>query len=237
MRTSNKILVALGAVIVVGLVILLATFRGFAGRVMEETPEGTRVSGSGDRVERAYDVEGFTGIESSGGWEVTLTRGQTYEVRIQAPEDIHDVLQVRRDGKNLVLGFKPGYSVQNARTSAEIVMPDLDRIAGSGGISCRFSGFSGDRLDVEISGGAFIKGSGGSYEDVNIDISGAAAVEMDKILAVNADVNLSGAGSVEITMDGGELTGSISGAGNLTYHGQVSRLDVEKSGVASISKE
>jgi len=237
MRMSNKILAGLAVVIVVGLIVLIAMFRGFAGRVMKDVPEGQRIYGGGNRIERNYDVEGFTGIESSGGWEVTVTRGDRYEVRIFASEDIHEILRIRGKGDDLILGIMPGNTVQDARLIAEIVMPDLDRIAASGGLSCRFSGFSGDRLDIEVSGGADIRGNDGRYENVDVNISGAANVDLDNMRVVNADVNLSGAGNIELTMAGGVLTGSLSGAANLTYYGTVSRLDVDKSGIASINHE
>ncbi|MBN2048939.1 MAG: DUF2807 domain-containing protein, partial [Spirochaetales bacterium] len=165
MRTSNKILIILAAVILVGLIILAASFRGFAGRVMKDAPpEGTGVTGSGARVERTYEVEDFTGIESSGGWEVVVTQGNRYEVKVTAPENIHDVLRISRKGDNLVLGFEPGYTVSNARTSAVIYMPELRRLSGTGGTAFTFNGFSGERLDIEIAGGATLHGTGGRYD-------------------------------------------------------------------------
>ena len=237
MRTSNKVLAGLGAVIIVGLILLIAVFRGFAGRVMKEKPEGTLISGSGNRRERSYDIGGFSEIESSGDWEIKIVEGSEYAVRILAPENMFEVLRIDKEGDDLVLGVRPGYNLEHARLTAEIVMPRLEAVSASGGISCRFSGFSGDRLDIEVSGGADIRGFGGRYENIGIDISGAANVDLGDIETVNADVNLSGAGNIELTMDGGELTGGISGAANLTYYGRVSRLEVEKSGLASISHE
>jgi len=237
MRTSNKILAVLAAVIVVGLIILMATFRGFAGKVMKDTPGGMRISGSGARIERTYDLEGFSRIESSGGWEITVVHGDSYDVRVTAPENVQDILRIRRQGDSLILGIEPGNRLDNVHLTAEVVMPELAALEGSGGIACTFSGFSGERLDIEISGGAFIKGSDGMYERLYVDVSGAANVDLDRIKTVNADVNLSGAGNIELTMAGGALTGALSGAANLTYHGTVSRLDVDKSGIASINHE
>ena len=127
MKTSNKILTGLAAVIIIGLIVLIAVFRGFAGRVMKEAPAGTIISGSGHRVERSFDIRDFSGIDSVGGWKVTIQNGPDYDVRITADENIFEVLRVTRTGEGSLVK-KPSVGLAMAMSTGPSLVTEISAV-------------------------------------------------------------------------------------------------------------
>jgi hypothetical protein len=53
---------------------------------------------SGERTTRTYDLADFQGAEVSGQWQVTIERGDTWRVAVEAPAEIVEDVQVRLSG-------------------------------------------------------------------------------------------------------------------------------------------
>ncbi|MFP4363701.1 MAG: GIN domain-containing protein [Spirochaetia bacterium] len=189
--------------------------------------------GSREIVARTYDLDGFTSLRFSGTWNIELQEGDEYQVNLEVSENLADRLNIRLSGDTLVLGINSGF-LNFGTLRAEIVMPSLSNIEGSGAVEVLCQDFVGNQLDVELSGAAKIEMIDCSYEDLNLSSSGAVSAELRDSLFNNAHVDLSGAASVEVTMNGGQLTGSISGGGSVDYWGSVSYEDISVSGAASI---
>jgi len=70
----------------------------------------------------------------------------------------------------------------------------------------------------------------------NIGISGASKVTGENTISVNDQLNLeaSGASKINLDLNGGTVTGDISGASGLNLRGQVSKIDVEASGASHV---
>ena len=61
-------------------------------------------------------------------------------------------------------------------------------------------------------------------------MAGAGNAQFEGIVVTDADVEVAGATNVALTMDGGELTGGLAGAGQIEYAGTVSREAVDVAG-------
>lgn len=240
MKTSNKILIAVGITAAVLAILVVVGARIIMGNVVTvplssgNVPPATAIGGP-PRATKSYELKGFTAVAVSGAWDLRVTEGSRYVVSVSVPEDMLSSLDVHAGGGLLHIGLKPGTVLTNRRLAAMISMPSLDRIQLSGANRASISGFTGDRLIVECSGAASIAGSGAGYRRVRIDASGASSVKFRDLPTRNADVHLSGAGQAELTMTGGELTGQLSGAGKVNYWGTVSKQTIETSGIASVS--
>jgi hypothetical protein len=113
-------------------------------------------------------------------------------------------------------------------------MPELAAAEVSAAGSLEFTGFSGQRLELDLSAAGQLEGHSGRYDTVVLDVSAAGRVDLRDVPVVNADVDLSGAARVVLTMSGGVLTGSLSGAGTIEYYGTIREQRVDVSGVGRI---
>jgi hypothetical protein len=132
--------------------------------VQQETlvlPDGSTKRGFVHRkgATRSYDFSGFTAIETSGQWQVTLVRGDAWAVEVSYPAELERFMAVRRDGGALVLGYNASGSrcsdfgsSEKLAISARIVIPTLDDVELSGASKLELSGFEGSALDIDASG-------------------------------------------------------------------------------------
>lgn len=251
MRKSNAVLglaLAVLAVIVVVLVGVsrLAYSRMAGGETGGETG-GTAPISFSNLTTRNYNLKGFSGITFIGSWEVDLEQGDNWQVEVGYPEALENSMRVTVEGDKLVLD--PGRrgrhrwnwswwsGVKNqSRLTARIVMPELDALNITGASDMDMSGFEGERLDITVSGAGNIEGDDGYYQELSLTVSGAGNVDMRHMTFVDAQVALSGAGNVELGMDGGVLSGNLSGFGNIEYYGTVSEEKVRVSGFGRVRR-
>jgi hypothetical protein len=229
MRTSQ--LAVLGALgLVVALMVGVAVWvRLIAGPAPEL---------SGQRTTRSYDYTGFDGVEAAGQWQVTIERGDSWSVSVEAPAELADRLEVELEGGALSLGYMGGWcpGCDENLLEATITMPALESLDVSGASKLSFSGFEGAELSVDVSGAVELRGAASRFDRLALDLSGAGNVALEDVPVTDADIDVSGAGNVTLRMAGGRLTGDMSGAGNLQYYGTVSEESVETSGFVNIRR-
>jgi hypothetical protein len=195
----------------------------------------------GQRVTRESALDGFTALEVRGAWTIEIEQGDAFRIELEFPEGIEDRLEVEVRGGRLVLDSEDSgvprwgwFGGERLDLTARIVMPSLTgvEIAGSGEL--RLDGFSGERLAIEVAGAANVETGTGRYDELDLDVSGAGRVEMSEMEFRDAAVDLSGAANVVLRMSGGVLSGSLSGVGNIRYHGSVSAERVNVSGFGRV---
>jgi hypothetical protein len=237
MRQSQTVLLA--ALAVCALCVVLAA--GVARVALSELANdsgGPRSAAPGPPTTRTLALTGFREVDVNGTWAVTVTRGGTWNVEISFPENLENDLRVRVDGDRLVLAHdwngnwnrNSGGSLFTARVS----MPELAAADVSGAGRLDFSGFSGERLVLDVSGVGAIEGEAGRYDFVVLDASSSARVDLRGVPVVDANVDLSGAARVVLEMNGGVLSGDLSGAGQVEYYGTIREQRVDVSGAGSI---
>ncbi len=242
MKTSQKLL--LGAFVLVLMLVAGAVIGGVfmleratSGAYSGEAPERSSISVSGTSAD--LDLRGFTGIDARGVWQIELVNGEDFAVHLTYPEDAADRLDVRVSDNRLVLGYDGSrgfrlFGGPDERFTARIVMPRLDSVETSGASKLTLSGFSGGALRVVASGASELKANDSNYDSLTLIVSGAGDIDMRDMPVVDAQVVLSGAGGVELYMNGGALTGTVSGAGKVRYHGSVRTQQIVASGFSSV---
>jgi len=85
-----------------------------------------------------------------------------------------------------------------------------------------------DSVNITLSGIGSVELSG-QVSQARIDIPGAGSINFGDLQIQTADVTISGVGSATIWVTD-QLTGNISGAGNVSYYGDP-QTDVEASGI------
>ena len=249
-KSSVAVLWALGVLALV--VVLLVGLGRFAiTRMTSGNTDNLRPVDFSNRVTTNFDVKDFKNVTFIGSWKVDMKRGDNWQVELTYPKGIEDDLKVTIQGEEMVLdpgsrsrnnwnwnwnwwgGGDRGEKVLRAR----IVMPELQDLTISGASDMDLSGFNGDNLRVTISGAGNIEADEGHYNNLDLTMSGAGNVELRDMKFVNARVLLSGAGNVELGMDGGVLSGNLSGFGNIEYYGPVSDQRVHISGFGKVTQK
>jgi hypothetical protein len=194
----------------------------------------------GDLTSGDLDLSGFERIDARGTWEVTVVQGAEWDVALRYPEEIEQQLRVRVEGDRLVLDYqRSGWgwwrgTNNRDRVLARITMPELSAVELSGETKLDISGFSGAELVITASGATKIDGRDGAYDELTLVVSGAGDVDLGRVVVDQARVVVSGAGNVLLNMNGGALSGTISGVGKVRYRGSVSRENVVASGMSSV---
>ena len=190
-------------------------------------------SDPGELTTQNRDLSGFSGLEINGSWTVAVTQGDEWQVELSYPENVLRADDVSVRGGQLSLdGSRSGslFGRSNTRLTAEIVMPELEELEAAGQNRVTLSGFEGERLTINVAGANHVTGEDGRYRELDLSMAGASNVQLDGIAFTDANVDLAGASNLTLTMDGGELNGSLAGAGRIEYSGTVSREAVDVAG-------
>lgn len=214
-----------------------------------------RVQGDGNVVSKSFNQTGFKDIDASSAMNVILKQGTEYSVKIDAEKNLMDLIEVRKEGDELVVGFKDNVNVNPTKDiNVYITAPEFHNLEGSG--ACTFSnnevitgneiklGLSGacnthlnlevNKLDIEASGASEIEVKGKAvYFAVNG--SGSTSISAFQLMSENADIELSGAGDAEVFASK-SLKADLSGAGEVKYKGNPASVNKEISGAGSVSK-
>jgi hypothetical protein len=214
-----------------------------------------RVQGDGHVVSKSFDKTGFKDIDASSAMHVMLKQGTDYSVRIDAEKNILDLIEVRKEGDELVVGFKDNVSVgptkdikvyitapefRNLEASGASTFSNTDVITGNE-IKLGLSGASNanlnvnvNKLNVEASGASEIEVKGKAVYFA-VDGSGSTSVSAFQLISENAEIELSGAGDAKVFVSK-SLKADISGAGDVQYKGNPATVNKEISGAGSVSK-
>jgi len=233
MKTSSKILVITFSLILLFIAGMIIVSRFAMERDYSETRDEFR---SADTELIKHDLKDFTEVSVSGNWDVTITREDTFEVRVFYPKETKNKLNVSKHGSKLEL-----ISIGNMRNhhdpfKAEIHMPKLAKIRSELASIVRFDGFKSPNLDLQIEGVGLITGGDNVIENLELSTDGASQIDLKFSAVTNANLDINGAGKVRLNMAGGKLTGSANSAGSITYSGSVSEQDVQTNGAVAIHK-
>jgi Putative auto-transporter adhesin, head GIN domain len=195
--------------------------------------------GAGPAAERRLELDGFDGVDIRSPVEVELIRGDDWNVELSHPEGAANGLDVGVENRTLVIGPREGsrprrWFGQGSHYHARIVMPKLERIDISRAGTVSLTGFDGESLDINVAGAAKVEAHGGRYDKLRLTGRGAGDFELQSMPVVDAEVHLEGASNVRLTMDGGVLSGTLSGVGNIEYAGNVEDERVQVSGFGTV---
>lgn len=235
MRPSQIAMLA-GIGMVVAALLATAAWVALSAALADDVPEALWK----EQRSRSFELDGFTGVEVRGQWEVTIERGDSWAVELSYPAAAENRASARIDDQRLMIGLFTAGSLTRfgqrpgARMSARVTMPSLETLSVSGAAKVTFSGFEGPKLGVTASGATDLRGASSRYHDLDLVLSGAGSLDLSDVFATNADVVLSGVGSLKLQLDGGVLKGTASGAGSIEYAGTVSEERIGKSGAVAI---
>jgi len=201
-------------------------------------------------------VSGFTGIDASSAFNITVTKGNSESLSIEADNDVMPYVRSEVRNGTLHLYLDNGNKVRNIKTmNASIVMKNLDKVVLSG--ACKFVAddmFTSSKFKVECSGASNVRANVNTGQ-LNIEASGASKIQITANVTGNVNVDVSGASKIQgelqascvkLTSSGvctAELTGSatdfkmdISGTSKVKAEGfTVKTASVRSSGTSSVT--
>ncbi len=155
---------------------------------------GEGISGNGNVITQSMDIEGFTGIHTSSGIDVTLSQADDYFVELEADENLHDHIIVERRGDMLYIGTEHNiYRAKSRRVNVEMPVLEELKISSAG----------------DIKGGTPFE-----VEDLEIDVSSAGDLELE-VMADAIDLSISSSGDCRLRGEARELEARLSSAGDL----------------------
>ena len=211
------------------------------------------ISGNGKVVEDVRDLDGFTGVKVSSGIDVYLSQGNNFEVKVEADENLHEVILTELEGKMLVVKTER-VNIRNAKSKkVHVTLPELTALKISSAGDCvgqtsficedlNLSISSAGDLSLEVEAGRIdldISSSGdaslsGSADEFNVSLSSAGDLNAFDLLAGKVDVNVSSAGDARVHATE-EISMSASSAGNIYYRGDAKVIHSHSSSAGNIS--
>lgn len=201
-------------------------------------------------------VSSFSGINASGIFNITISKGSKESLVIEADDKV--LPYVRSEVRNGVLHLYLGNDnkLKNVKTlKATVVMKNLDRVTLSG--ACKLTSndtftpgkFKGDcsgasemtitlntgQLNIETSGSCNVRMKANVTGDTKIDLSGASKIRGD-LKAADVKFNISGVSSVELNGSAKDFKLNVSGASKVKAEDFVAKdVTVEASGAGKIT--
>lgn len=196
---------------------------------------------TGPKVDRAFTVAGFTGIEVAGPYDVIVRTGPAASVHATGSEKALDRLRVEVEHGTLEIGMAKrhmwnwGWNSRKAGPVTFVVtVPSLDHaaIAGSGGIS--IDKLSGPRFKGEVAGSGDLKLAAVDVADVSFEIAGSGSVvATGKAKTVNYEI--AGSGDIDAAALTAEIAKlSIAGSGDIKGHATTT-ADIEILGSGDVT--
>ncbi|MFD2162189.1 head GIN domain-containing protein [Paradesertivirga mongoliensis] len=201
-------------------------------------------------------VSDFTGISSSGSYDIYVKMGASESLRIEGDEDVIGNIETKvdkgilkiRNTKNTGWNWNVRQKVKiyiTAKSLNQLSISgsgsmEIDGTIKSSTINTQVSGSGNMRMTVECSTlNAAVSGSGnirisGSASDANVAVSGSGGFDGKNLKTSTTDARVSGSGNVWVFADE-RLNAALSGSGNINYSGNA-RVSQSKSGSGRISK-
>ena len=217
--------------IVVAVVIIIVALAAVGVLPGAQSPFGH--IGSGQVTTQQYNFTDFTAISASHGFNVQISQGNTYSIKVTIDDNLQQYVNVCKEGSMLMVELKSG-GYQTTQLKAEITMPDLANLQLSGGSVANAQNFNvSGNLGFDLSGGSRVTMSG-QASDLTVAGSGGSNINLEDLQANDASVDLSG-GSQSIVNISGRLNAELSGGSQLHYKGNPTLGNVDSSGGSIIA--
>ncbi len=212
------------------------------------------IKGSGNIMDVDYSFSDFTRIDASDAFELTVTESDSFFVEIRIDDNLVEYLDVYKSGEWLVISMESGHSYNSAHLKAEVHMPVITHLKGSGASAIEMQNFNDttdfnldlsgasvfsanlnvDNCEVQLSGASVIN-INGTCSNLYLGASGASVLNLGNFITNTMDINLSGASDATIhVLD--HLDAVLSGASVLRYYGDPTLGNINVSGASIITK-
>jgi hypothetical protein len=190
--------------------------------------------GSGNMTTQEFAITDFTGVAAGNGFQVIITQGANYNVKVTTDDNLQQYVDVQKSGDTLTVKIN-AISWSSNGLKVEIVMPDVSQITLSGGSTGSASGFNvAHNVNIHLSGGSSFTMTG-SADSLSTECSGGSNLHFGDFQVHDADIIFSGGSQGTINLDG-TLDANLTGGSHLYYKGNPTLGNINTSSGAGISQ-
>lgn len=213
-----------------------------------------KISGSGPVITEQRSVSGFTEIKLQLDAQVYVVQDSNYDLKIEAQQNIADVIRTDVNDGVLVLKTKSNTIIrpdEPVRIYVHLPQPERLEIDGSGdyyandalnvsGLTLKING-SGNiflnevtvqNIQADINGSGDININNGTAVNEAVAIHGSGSYNAEGLQSLNGDINISGSGNARVFITD-NMNVHISGSGDVYYKGSPA-IDANISGSGKI---
>jgi hypothetical protein len=218
--------------VIIGSIILSIIAPGCFHHRHDRYHDDDSVIGSGRMVSEERTVAPCTGIRIVGSAKVFLTQDTRQRIRIEADDNIIDLVTTRSENGYLVVGLERG-SYSNTTVNVYVSLATIENleITGAGDITTTHSIQCGVvRCHIEGAGNISLAGTA---NDQSITIDGAGNVENFDLISSECTATINGTGNCEIHVTQ-RFDGEINGVGKIVYEGNPREVHTSINGLGTI---
>ena len=231
-RTSQIALYSvLGILILLTIVLSISIIKG---KLHAHHSNASHVMDDEHRVVKILSLRDIEEIQIEGRWLIELEQNEEWKVEISYPEDSEHLLKYHQRNKHLKLEYDPGFGSRKYSVGV-ISIPTLTALVLTGKNAVNINNFEGERIELSIIGNNVIKGKGGQFDTLILSALGKNNVDLELVPTKNAYVNNTGKSKTVLSMEGGKLSGSLTGASILDYYGTTIENSVKVTGKARVN--
>lgn len=183
-------------------------------------------------------VSDFTGIEASSVFDITVIKGSTDSLVLEANSDVLEHICSEVQNGVLHLYFDDGKKFRNIKSlKALIVMKDLEMVTLLG--ACKFTNedlFTPDKFKCVCSGASSMV-LNVNTDQLSIETSGACNIQIKANVTGNTDLNVSGASKIRGELIANNVTFNSSGVCSVELTGSATDIKMDVSGASKIMAE
>ena len=231
-RTSQIALFSvLGFLILLTIVLSISIIKG---KLLAHQSSASHVLDDEHRVVKILNLREIEEIQIKGRWLIELEQNEEWTVEISYPEATEHWLNYRQRNKHFELEYDPSFG--SSKYSVGVIsIPTLSVLELIGKIYLNINNFESERINLSITGNNVIKGKGGRFDTLVLSSLGNNYVDLKSVPTKNANVNNTGKSKTVLSMDGGKLSGSLTGASILDYYGTTIENSVRVTGKAKVN--
>ena len=232
LRTSQIALYSLlGFLTLLTIVLSISIIKG---HLLAHQSNASHVLDDEHRVVKNLSLRDIEEIEIKGRWLIELEQNEEWTVEISYPEATEHWLNYRQRNKHFELEYDPSFGSSKYAVGV-ISIPTLSTLALTGKNSMNINNFEGERIELSITGNNVIKGKGGRIDTLVLSALGNNYVDLESVPTKNVYINNTGKSKTVLSMDGGKLSGSLTGASILDYYGTTADYAVKVTGKARVN--
>ena len=182
------------------------------------------------------NVQGFTGINASSVFDVTVTKGGAESLSIEADDDVMQYVrsEVKKGVLYLYLDNKKAF--RNIKTlKASIVMESLDKVTLSGACKLKTNDtFASNEFKADCSGASHIDVNLNTGQ-LSIEASGACNILIKADVSGDSKIEVSGASKIQGELKTKNVKYSSSGVCSANLSGSATDIKINTSGTSKIN--
>ena len=183
-------------------------------------------------------VSGFTGIDASNAFEITVVKGATESLTIEADDAIMPLVRSEVRNGVLHLYLDNARNLRSIKTlKASVVMRNLDRVTLSGASKLVANDlFTPESFKGDCSGATNMTVNLNTGR-LSINASGVSKIQLKANVNGNADFDLSGTSKLQGELQAAGVNFETSGVSSIDVTGSASNIKIDSSGTSKFNGE